>query len=74
MTVCGIDRQDIHFGFDERFGPLKEVTRHTDGGSDQQPSVAVLGGIRILNLILNVFDREEALQQVVLVNYQQQYH
>src|SRR5262245_40918924 len=71
MTVGGIHRQHVHFGFDKYLGSLQVVACYTDGSSNQKPAMTVFGGIRILNLLLNIFDGDEALQHVVLVNNEQ---
>src|ERR1035438_8175530 len=53
---------------------FQEIARGPDGRADAQPSLAVLGGIRILQLLLNILDRDQALEGEVLVHHQQFLH
>ena len=40
----------------------------------RKPALRILGGVRILQLLLNVLDRDQALQDVLIVDHQQFFH
>ena len=50
---------------------LQVVALATDSGSHAQPSLVVLGGVGILPLFLNVLDRDQTLEHLIGIDYQQ---
>ena len=46
VGVRGVDDQHVDAGVDQRHRPHPGIATHADGGADQQPAVAVLGGQR----------------------------
>ena len=69
MAVGRIDHQHVHAGPDQRLGPLVVVDAHRR--PDAQPASAVLAGVGEVGELVDVLDRDEALQFIVIVHQQQ---
>ncbi len=67
----GVDHQHVHTGGHQRLGTLDGIVTHADGGTDLQPSLAVLGGIGVLQPLANVLEGDEAAQPAVTVNHRE---
>ena len=61
-------------GCDQFLRALQEIPGRADGGANAQASVRVLGGVRILELLLDVLDRDQALEVVLVIHHQQLFH
>ncbi len=53
---------------------LQKIARRPDGSAHAQPALIVLAGVGILQLLLDVLDRDQALQLVLIVHHQQLFH
>ena len=53
---------------------LEGVARHADGRRHAEAAVAVLGRVRVLQLLLDVLDRDEPLQMVLVVDHRELFH
>src|SRR6185437_11314878 len=71
MTVRGIDRNHVGLPGDEFRGALHKITGCTYCRGYSKPALVIFGGIGILELLLNVFNRDETLKRVVLIDHQQ---
>jgi len=70
MTVGRVQDQQVHLGFHQRLGAIGEIIRDPQGGAHSEATLIVLARIRVLNLFLNVFDSDEALQMIRLIHDQ----
>jgi hypothetical protein len=71
VAVRGVDDEHVDVGVDQRLGALHGVAGDPDGGAAAQPAQRVLAGVRILDRLLDVLDRDQALQPEVLIDHQQ---
>ena len=69
MAVGRIDHQHIHAGADQRLRPLVIVNAHRR--PDAQPAARVFAGVGEVGQLVDVFDRDEAFQFIVIVHQQQ---
>ena len=74
VAVGGVDGEHVDPHGDEFRGTLEEVAGSADGAGDAQAAFFILGGIGIFQLLLNVFDGDEALELVGVVDDQQFLH
>ena len=58
-------------GVDQRLGALQRVGADADRGGHPQAALLVLGGVRELDLLLDVLDRDQARQIAALVDDRQ---
>src|SRR5208283_5888598 len=65
VRVRGVDDQHVNPGVDQHHRADPGVTADTDGGPDQQPTVAVLGGQRVLFGLDEVLDGDQPGQPAV---------
>ena len=64
----GVNGQGVNAHFDQRGGALEEVARRADRSGDAQPALVVLAGVGVLQLFLDVLDRDEALELIGVVD------
>jgi hypothetical protein len=60
--------------FYQLLGALEEVAGRADRGPYPQPALRILGGIGVLQLLLYVLNRDQTLQEVLIVHHQQLFH
>ena len=53
---------------------LQEIAGRADGRADTQTSLLVLGGVRVLEFLLDVLNGDQALEVVLVVDHQQFFH
>jgi len=70
MPVRRVEHHHIDPGFAQRHHPIQRVGRGADRGSDAQPADRVLAGARKFGGLLEVLDRDHALEFVVAVDHQ----
>ena len=68
MAVSRVDNDDDGFRIDEKLGPLDGVATDANGSAHEQTAELVLCRVRVLHGLLDVFDSDEPLQLVVLVD------
>ena len=71
MAVRRVDDEDVHARPGEGLGALQCVLADADRRPDAQPAERVLAGVRILDHLLDVFDRDQALEHEAIVDDQQ---
>src|ERR1035438_8788985 len=71
MAVGGIDGDYVDLARDEFLGAFQEIARGAHRRADAQASLAVLGGVGVLQLFLNILDRDQALEGEVFVHDQE---
>src|SRR5215203_3380234 len=71
MPVRRIDDDDVDVRSDKGGGPFRRITCDADGSADAQSPQRILTGIRVLDLLLDVLDRDQALQLEVAVDDEQ---
>lgn len=71
VPVRGVDDQEIDPGGRERLRALQRLGAGADGRADQETAFGVLGGVRVLLGLLEVLDRDEALEDARLVDQRQ---
>ena len=74
VAVRRVDGQHIHARPHQFRRALQKVAGGPDGSADAQPALIVLAGVGILQLLLDVLDRDQALQIVLIVHHQQLFH
>src|SRR5699024_6822787 len=68
VAVGGVDDEEVDARVDERRGPLERIGSGADGGGHPQSSAFVLGGVRVLDALLDVLDRDETGEAPALVD------
>ena len=71
MAMRGIDHQDIDARLDQRLGALQAGRAGADRGADPQPRVGVLARAREGLRLLDVLDRHQPDQPIVVVDHQE---
>ena len=71
MSVRGVDHEDIDVRGDQCGGPIKRVLADADGCADPQPPQTVFAGIRVLDDLLDVLDRDQPLEHVTVIDHEQ---
>ena len=70
MPVGAVDGEHVDFGFCQFLRAFQKISGRADRCAHAQASLRVLRGVGILQLLLNVFDRDQALQVVLVVDHQ----
>ncbi|MNE70075.1 hypothetical protein D3C80_1658410 [compost metagenome] len=68
VTVCRVNRNYIYTGFDQGIRPFKSILGDPHSRSYQQAPLSILRCIRELNSLLNVLDRDQTLEDVILID------
>ena len=71
VAMRGVDGERVDAHFDQLGGALQEVAGGADGAGHAQAALVVLAGVGILQLLLDVFDGDQAFELVVVVDDQQ---
>ena len=71
MAVRGVDDEHVGAGGDQRLRALDRVRADTDRGADAEPAVRVLRRLRELDALLDVLDRDQALDAAFAVDDRQ---
>ncbi len=71
MAVGRIEHQHVDLAPNEFGGALEIISRGTDACRAAQAALAVLRRVRVFQTLLDVLDRDEALQIVVLIDDEQ---
>jgi hypothetical protein len=66
--VGGVDGEGVDAVFDELGGAFEEVAGGADGSGDAEAALLILAGVGVLQLLLDVFDGDEALELVGVVD------
>ena len=74
VPVRGIHHQHVHFSRHQLLGALQEVGARAHGRAHAQSPLLILRRVRIFQLLLNVLDRDQALEGVLVVHHQQFLH
>ena len=74
MSMGAVDGEDIHFCLRQFLGAFQKISRGADRRAHTQTALKILRRIWILQLLLDVFDCDQALQVVVVVNHQELFH
>ena len=64
----GVDDDDVDLGVDQRAGALERIRADADRGADTKAALLVLGRERELDPLLDVLDRDQALEVTVRVD------
>src|SRR5699024_4223353 len=59
VAMGGINNDHIHTALYQGLGTLFALHAHANGSTDAKSALAVLGGVRVLDLLLNVLDRDQ---------------
>ncbi len=68
VGVRGVEDEEVHLGLDQRRGALQVVARGADRRADAQAPELVLAGVRVLDRLLDVLDRDQPLEVAGLVD------
>ena len=71
MTVRRVDDEHVDLGVDERGRALERVGPDADRRADPEPTLVVLRRVRVLDLLRDVLDGDEALEAPVVVDDRQ---
>ena len=71
VAVRRVDGEHVDIALGELLGALEEIAGGPDGRAHTEPSMGILGGARIFQLLLNVLDGDESLEHVLVVDHQQ---
>ena len=74
MRVRGIHHDHVHFSRHQFLGALQKVAGRSHRRAHPQASLLIFGRVRILQLLLNVLHRDQALERVLIVHHQQLLH
>ena len=61
MAVGGIQNHHVDLGLNQSFNTIQHVGRDAHRRAAEQASLLVLGGQRVLDLLLNIFNGDQAL-------------
>ena len=70
----GVDGEHVGARLYQLRGALKKVARGADGSAHAQTAFFILAGAGVFQLLLDVLDRDQALQVVLIVDHQQLLH
>ena len=70
MTMRRVYRQHIHARLDQQRRPFDFAGRRANRRPNPQASQRVFGSVRVIDLLLNIFDRNQARQFAVSVHHQ----
>src|SRR5579872_4863148 len=65
-----VDSEDIHFSRGQLLSPLQEIAGSANGRAHPQASMGIFSGIRILQLLLDIFYGDQSLEIVFVVDNQ----
>jgi hypothetical protein len=71
VAVRGVDDDDVDMSSYQGGRALRRIPRDPDSGSDTQPPQAVLAGVGILDLLLDVLDGDQTLELEVAIDDKQ---
>ena len=71
VAVGGVDHQHVDPGGDQTLGPREGVGPDADRGPHPQAALLVLRRVRVLGLLLDVLDRDEPLEEPLVVDDRQ---
>ncbi len=71
MAMRGVDGQQVHLHANKFLGALKKIASSAYRCAGAQAALFIFGGVRVLDFLLNVLHRDEALQVVLVVHHQQ---
>ena len=69
-----VNRQRVHTRLHQRRRTLKIIAHRSNRSRNPQPPLRVLRRVRVLQLLLNVLDRDQPLQLILVVHHQQLLH
>ncbi len=69
--MSAVNGKQIDLVANQLLRALQEISGNPDGGANPQSSLRVLGRARILQLLLDILDRDQALEFVLVVHDQQ---
>jgi hypothetical protein len=71
VTVRAVDGQQVGLGLHHFGGALHEVPGRANCRAHAKPSLVVLRGIGVLQPLLDVFDRDQALELKLVIHHEQ---
>ena len=71
MTMCGIQNNNVNLGFCQSCHTIQNIGSNTNTCTAEQTSLCILCCKRIFDRLLNILDRDQALQIEVLINDRQ---
>ena len=71
MAVGRVDDDDVDMRSHQGSGTFGRIARDPDSGADAQPAESVLAGIRILDLLLDILDRDQPLELEIAIDDEQ---
>ncbi len=74
VSVRRIHHQHVHFSRHQLLGALQEVGAGPHRRAHAQSSLRIFRRVRILQLFLNILDRDQALERVLIVHHQKFLH
>ena len=63
-----VEHKHVHARVDQGAGAVEHVARHADGRGAEQTAGGILGGVGVLQDLLNVLDGNQAAELVILVH------
>jgi hypothetical protein len=67
MTMRGINYQTIDASLDQSIRALLEIARGSNRRGNAQTTEVIFGGGRVFDRLLNILDRDQALQMFVFM-------
>ena len=71
VSVRGVDGDDVHLAPHQFLGTFEKIARGADSRAHAQPALLVLRRVGIFQLFLDVFNGDQALEIVLVVDHQQ---
>ena len=71
MAVGGVDHDHVNLGIDQRFGAGKAGIAHSGGRRGAQAAGAVLGGVGVIDRLLNILDGDQSDAMEGIIDHQQ---
>ena len=74
VSMSAVDGEDIYLGLGQFLGALQEISGGSNRGTYAQAALRILRSIRILQLFLDVFDCDQALEVVLVIDHEKFFH
>ena len=69
MTVRRVDCHDIYAGVDQHVATFERIRTHTDRRANAEPPIRIFARVRMIQSLLDIFDRDQTNQLVLCINH-----
>ena len=69
-----IDGEQVHLRFCQFLRPLEKITGGTNSCAYPKATMRILGGVRVFQFFLNVFNGDQTFEVILVIHHQQLFH